>query len=88
MNKVTLIKQRSHYFWTGQIENLIGEHFKDDKSAFIGMCGTGDDDTLYLVTYLGISQASAPGSTWKTKGCSVKVIRFVDVNISVVERKK
>ncbi len=88
MNTVTPIEQKKKWVWTGQIGDLIGGNFKNVKSAFIGTCGAGEDDTLYLVTYECISVAGEPGTTWKAMGCSVEVIRFVDVNISVVERDK
>ena len=84
---MTPIPPAKKFVWTGQIRDLIGDNFKNEKSAFIGTCGCGDDETLYLITYECISQASNPRSTWDALSCSVEVIRFVDVNISIVERE-
>ena len=88
MNTVKPLPLRKQFAWTGQVKDLIEDNFKDEKSAFIGTAGTGDDETLYLVTYDCVSQANSPCHTWSALGCSVKVIRFVDVNISIVERGK
>ncbi|KKK88615.1 hypothetical protein LCGC14_2741370 [marine sediment metagenome] len=88
MNTVKPLTLRKKFAWTGRLGNLIGTHFKDKKSAFIGTVGFGDDETLYLVTYACISQANTPCHTWSALGCSVKVIRFVDVDISIVEREE
>ncbi len=86
MNIVTPILPVSKFRWTGKIEDLIGGNFKEKRSAFFGSCGAGEE-ALYLITYKAISLAGKPGSTWDYNSCDVEVIRFVDVNISVVERK-
>ncbi len=88
MNTVKPLHLKKKFVWTGQVKDLIEDNFKNKKSAFIGTTGTGDDETLYLVTYDCVSQANSPCHTWSAFGCSVKVIRFVDVDISIVERKK
>ncbi len=88
MNTVKPLPLRKQFAWTGQVGDLIENNFDDEKSAFIGTAGTGDNETLYLVTYECVSQANSPCHTWSTPGCNVEVIRFVDVNISIVKRKK
>ena len=74
--------------WVGKSEDLTGINFDSGRTAFIGHCGSGEEESLYLVTYSCISCASNPRLTWNGAGCDVKVIRFVDVNISVVEREE
>ncbi len=86
MNTVTPIPLKSKFRWTGEVGDLIGDNFDSEKTAFIGSCGAGEE-TLYLVTYECVSIARCPQSTWESSICTVEVIRFVDVNISIVERK-
>ena len=83
MNTVTPLKQKSQYVWTGQLGDLIGRNFKNVKSAFVGTCGFGEE-SLLLITYDCIVKADSPGKTWNSGICNVKVIRFVDVNITVI----
>ncbi len=66
--------------------DLCGPNFDTNRSAFLGEVGWELFD-LYLVTYQGISKATNPQQTWDTKNCSVQVSRFVDISISIVERK-
>ncbi len=87
MNTVTPIPVRSEFRWTGELGDLIGDNFDSGKTAFIGSCGAGEE-TLYLITYECVSMARCPQSTWEMSECDVRVIRFVDVNISIVERKE
>ena len=88
MNTVTPRPLQKKFEWTGKADDLIGTNFGSRRTAFIGHCGAGEEESLYLVTYKCISYASAPWLTWNGPNCDVKVIRFVDVNISVVEREE
>ncbi len=88
MNTVQASPKKREFEWTGKPKDLTGGYFRESRTAFIGKCGAGDDEELYLVTYDCIVKAKEPKVTWAYKGCEVKVTRFVDVNIIVVERKK
>jgi hypothetical protein len=52
-------------------------------TAFIGQCGEGPANSLYLITYNQIVLANDPHDTW-TSDCAVEVARFVDVEIRVL----
>ncbi len=67
------------------LSKLCGVNFSDNTSAFVGTVGSGDWG-LYLITYQGISKADDPSITFKHPEARIKVDRFVDVNITVVER--
>ena len=88
MNTVTLAPPKKKYVWEGKSKDLIGKYFTILRSAFIGRCGDGSKEELFLVAYCGIVQADNPESTWSFGTCDVKVIRFVDVNITVVGESK
>ncbi len=86
MNKVTTLPKTKKFEWIGKLGDLVGTNYRDEKSAFIGECGLEDKNTLYLVTYACVSIAGKPDISWSHNRCDIRVIRFVDVNISVVER--
>ena len=88
MNIVAPRPLQKKFRWTGKADDLTGINFDSRKTAFVGHCGSGEEESLYLVTYNCISYASNPRLTWNGPNCGVKVIRFVDVNISVVEREE
>ncbi len=83
MNSITSETKRQHMAF--RLSDLCGDNFSDDTSAFIGTVGVGEQG-LYLVTYHGISKADDPSLTWDMTSTDVEVDRFVDVNITVVER--
>ena len=85
MNTATGIPLKPKYVWTGTVGDLIDNNFDNCKTAFIGRCGT-EEDKLFLINYNCVTQADRPESTWEGKGCTVAVIRFIDVTISIVER--
>lgn len=87
MNTITLMPPVSKYEWTGKIGDLIRGAFKSSRSAFIGNIGDNIDE-LFLVSYEGIMLADTPNSTWNSKGDSIYVTRFVDVNITVIGDSK
>ncbi len=64
---------------------LCGTNFRGDRSAFIGVVALGNPG-LYLITYQGVSKANDPSSTWARSSVRVEVDRFVDINITIVER--
>ena len=84
MNTVTLAPPKKKYVWEGKSKDLTGMYFTILRSAFIGMCGHGSKEELFLVSHCSIVQADNPKSTWSFGTCDVKVIRFVDVNITVI----
>ncbi len=83
MNRV--IDNKKKFEWTGQLKDLIGTNYKEEKSAFIGTIGDRKN-ILFLVNYDCILVADEPNATWDCKGCDVEVIRFVDVDITIIER--
>ena len=88
MNTVTSAPPKKKYVWEGSGKDLIGDCFTIHRSAFIGICGHGSKEELFLVSYCGIIQADSPKSTWSLGTCDVKVIRFVDVNITIIGEGK
>ena len=85
MNIVAPRPPQKKFRWVGKADDLIGCNFCSGRTAFIGHCGVGEEESLYLVTYACISYAGNPRLTWDGANCDVEVIRFVDVIISVVE---
>jgi len=55
------------------------------ETAFIGKCGGGPEDSLYLITYEGIVLAFDPKMTWNDSA-NITVNRFVDIEIKAIER--
>ena len=53
------------------------------RTAFIGKCGNGPSNELYLITYNSILLAKDPNSIWGTSGCNIEVIWFVDIKIEI-----
>lgn len=56
------------------------------ETAFIGKCGDGPDSALYFISYEHVTLASEPYHTWSSMHCSLRIDRFVDVEITVVEK--
>ncbi len=83
MNSITPEIKRQHM--TFCLSDLCGDGFSDDTSAFIGTVGSGEWG-LYLITWQGVSKANDPSITFKHPEARIEVDRFVDVNITVVER--
>jgi len=81
MNNVCLPKSITTYYTVNQ---LVGKNLLPDRTAFIGRCGDGPTDSLYLVTYSGIVLANDPGRTWTYHDCDVTAKHFVDVEIKVL----
>ena len=69
-----------------QLSNLCGTNFRKSRTAFIGKM-RGYHTGLYLIHFEGIIKAEEPNQTWELTGATVLVDRFVDVNISIVERE-
>lgn len=89
MNTVTLTPlKKKKYVWTGVLKDLIGSSFRNYKSAFMGTCGVETEEKLFLVTYDCVSLADTPGRTWDFDRCNVQVVRFVDVNITIIGESK
>jgi hypothetical protein len=84
MNKVKNVSGSGPITWT--VRDLIGDSYSQERTAFIGQCGNGDKNTLYLIIYTGVVLASNPFHLWESKGCDCYVDRFVDVEITAIER--
>ena len=85
MNTIAKGPKQKTYTWTGKLKNLTGTNLIPSRTAFIGNCGI-ETDRLFLINYDCITVAENPDQTWSCGSCEVKVVRFVDVSISVVER--
>lgn len=59
----------------------------NNETAFIGKCGSGPENELYLINYGSIFLASDPRKKqWSSPNCEVYVDRYVDVEIKIVEK--
>ncbi len=87
MNTITKTPEQKKHIWTGKLKDLIGVNFRTSRTAFIGTCGT-EEDRLFLINYDCIAVAEEPDQTWSCDNCNVEVIRFVDVNITVIGESK
>ena len=56
------------------------------ETAFIGQCGYGPENEVYLITYSGIMVANNPKRCWINNDCSVYVDKFVDIEMIVREK--
>ena len=56
------------------------------ETAFIGECGSGPPDSLYLISFGTIILASNPKITWSNNP-DIFINRFVDIEISIIEKK-
>jgi hypothetical protein len=84
MNTVILNNEEKHLRIT--LSELMSGEYKNE-TAFIGKCGDGLDNALYLLCYGTIVEAKNPRYTWDSDDCSVEIHRFVDVDITVREKK-
>lgn len=81
MNTITNSKKQAVRTTIGQIREL------NNETAFIGKCGSGPENELYLITYGSIFLASDPRKKqWSSLNCEVYVDRYVDVEIKIVEK--
>lgn len=53
-------------------------------TAFIGQCGTGPSNALYLITSNCVVLAERPTECWDFDGTRCTVDRFVDIEIRVL----
>lgn len=65
--------------------DLIDDNYKQQKNAYIGSCGNGPQDSLYIVGFDRIFLAEDPENTWDDPECSVYVDKFVRIRIIVEE---
>lgn len=68
-----------------KVGDLIRTNYSEHANAFIGKCGFGPPNSLYIVTYDSIILASNPGKAWDREA-NVTVDRFVDLDIKIVEQ--
>ncbi len=60
------------------VENVI-------DTAFIGQCGNGPDNSLYIIHESFVSLGSNPKLQWRNPNARVYVNRFVNVKITIEE---
>ena len=66
---------------------ILNDVCHSGETAFIGKCGYGPENALYLISYGHIVLASNPlHQTWSSYGCIVVVERYVDIEINVMEK--
>lgn len=70
-----------------KLSELCGDNFDNGRSAFLGTPGFGQYG-LWLVSFNGLVLARDPSATHTSPNCTVSIDRFVDVNISIVEREQ
>ena len=80
-NKSTASSQQSY-----TINGLCGNNFETSATAFVGACGNGPENSLYLITYDNIFLAGDPRHSWSGRGCTVRVDTFVDIEITIKEK--
>lgn len=81
MNKVKMHSYRGHADTDLATVTACGE------TAFIGKCGDGPDNHLYLIVSDDmIVLAEHPHRVWIIPGCSVGVSYFVDIEITTVRK--
>lgn len=69
------------------LSKLIGRSQKKE-TAFIGKCGNGPENSLYLINYECICLASNPlRDSWNTDICPVLVKEFVDIKITITKQE-
>ena len=61
-------------------------NYKASVTAFVGTCGNGPKNSLYLITYDSIFLADDPYQSWSSKGCTVFIDEFVDIEITIKEK--
>ncbi len=84
MNKVTNSPNRKVSPEHTTLKDVCSICRKSDRTAFIGQCGTGPPNSLYLVFYDRIALATNPlHDMWKMELCSTVVDRYVNVSITI-----
>ena len=68
------------------LKELTLDTHKSPETAFVGSCGNGPTNSLYLIAYEGIFLADDPMKYWSGKNVTVKVDTFVDIEITIKER--
>jgi len=69
------------------LSKLIGRNQKKE-TAFIGQCGNGPENSLYLINYGNICLASDPLKwVWNSVDCPVSVKEFVDIKITITKTR-
>lgn len=56
------------------------------ETAFIGRCGNGPENSLYLITYSSVVLATNPQRDWCDDYCQIVINRFVDIVITIKEK--
>lgn len=79
------LRIRADYKPPTTLGELVGDStgYRDRHQAFIGQCGNGPRNTLYIVGFNQIYQASDPYESWSSLDCEVVVQEFVDLVINI-----
>ncbi len=64
-----------------KLEDFTKNNFSQKKSSFIGKCGNGPRDTLYLICYSCIVKADDTHKLWDLPRCPIYVQRFCNIKI-------
>lgn len=69
-----------------KLEKLCPHYTGHDPqcTTFIGQCGSGQENDLYLITWDRIVLLSDPVRSWSTQSCPVQVDQYVDLEIRIV----
>ena len=81
------INNASLQTYEGKLKDFIGNNYTVSHSAFIGQCGVGPRDSLYLIVGNCICLANDPSAVWFSEDCSVSIRRWVDIEIRLDDSK-
>ena len=89
MNTVTNLSefQRESKSEKPTVDEVLKEAYQTNKTAFIGRCGYGPPNSLYLIIYDCIALASDPSFVW-TSVASVIIDKWVDIEITIKDSGK
>lgn len=69
------------------VGNFIGANCVSNFNAFIGKCGDGPSNSLYLITYQSIVLMEDPSNTWSDYEVKLVIDEWVDLDIEVKTRQ-
>ncbi len=77
----------NYYYCKTTIKDLTGGNCKSNRDAFIGCVGESEEHQVFLVTYECIVLLKEPSKTWNGRDCEVHIEKFIDLDITITERK-
>jgi hypothetical protein len=72
-----------------RIHTTVGKLYRDfsNENAFMGKCGNGPENQLYLIGWNSIFLASdLTVRAWSDRNCPVTINEFVDIEITPILR--